>query len=83
MSTSVVHDIVPNADTIIFMKNPCIRFAEWSLSGSVTSDQESAQGDQKQSIFPVRTHIKSVFQEEINEVRTECYPGWVILRYIN
>jgi hypothetical protein len=75
MITSIVHDIVPNADTIIFLKNPCIRFAEWSPSASVTSDRDSAQGDEKQIILPVRTYIKSLIEEESNEVLTECCQG--------
>jgi hypothetical protein len=72
MTTSVVHDIVPNSDTIIFLKNPRIRFAEWSPSASVTSDRESVQGDEKQIILPVRTYIKSLIEEKSNEVLTEC-----------
>jgi hypothetical protein len=62
MSTSVVHDIVPNADTIIFLKNPCIRFAEWSPSASVADSGESAQGGEEQPIVPVRICIKSFFE---------------------
>jgi hypothetical protein len=75
MSTSVVHDIVPNADTIIFLKNPCIRFAEWSPSASVADSRESARGDEKHSIVPVRICIKFFFEEEFNEDRIECYWG--------
>jgi hypothetical protein len=75
MSTSVVHDVVPNADTIIFLKNPCIKFAEWNPSASVADGRESAQGGEKQPIASVRICIKSFFEKEFNEVRTSVVGG--------
>jgi hypothetical protein len=46
MGNSTTYDIVSNADTIIFLKNPCILFAAWSqaVPSSIAEIEEATGG---------------------------------------
>lgn len=39
MGELVVHNIVSNADTIVVLKNPCIKFAEWGKPAPSTAEE--------------------------------------------
>ena len=39
MGETVIHEIVPHADTVIILKNPCIEFAEWGQPPPSTTEE--------------------------------------------
>ena len=60
MSKSVVHDFVSNPDTVIVLRNPCVRFAEWKPSTAMSEKSEKREGRSDRNHLAA---IKANFEE--------------------
>lgn len=70
MSQTTVHDIVSNADTIIYLKNPCTTFADWNQAAPCSAaDTEMTMSKLSKSLKKKKLKkIKALDSSSVPEV---------------